>query len=69
MQRLIVAPLGAWTTCVKIWQDLKILSIRPKKNPLPPKGSRMARDIGLSPAQSERLHLRWPSEDVRHPYL
>ncbi len=43
-------------------------SSNPKETPLPP-NARMARDIGLTESTTERMSLRFPSDDYHHPML
>ncbi|WP_415401579.1 hypothetical protein [Tateyamaria sp. SN3-11] len=52
----------------------KILQI--DRSPAEPIGSaavpldpHIARDIGLTPSEVERLRHRWPSQSTQHPYL
>jgi len=35
----------------------------------PPLSAHIARDIGLSPGEQERMRHRWPSQSTQHPYL
>ena len=35
----------------------------------PPLTPHIARDIGLSPSEIERMRHRWPSQSTQHPYL
>jgi len=41
----------------------------PKGTVLPPLNPHIARDIGLTPSEQERLRHRWPSQSTQHPYL
>ena len=61
-----------------LWRVLSTCAyfLRPKPRATPPKGTALpplsphiARDIGLTPSEVERLRHRWPSQSTRHPYL
>lgn len=63
------APWRLWSFIVNFWQHKRphFPRSRPKSTALP--SAHIARDIGLSPADAERLNIKWPSQSVRHPYL
>jgi len=62
------ALLRAQAFCAKIWQQTR-RKPTPKSTGLLPLTPHIARDIGLSPGEVERLRHRWPSQSTRHPYL
>jgi len=62
------ALLRARIFCAKIWQNVRRRPV-PKGTGLLPLTPHIARDIGLTPGEAERLRHRWPSQSTRHPYL
>lgn len=63
------APFGAVHFIVSLWQQMRPRKQDQSPSCSPPLTEHLARDIGLSPAEMERLHLRLPSETIRHPRL
>jgi len=62
------ALLRAQIFCAKIWQQTRHRPT-PKGTGLLPLNPHIARDIGLTPGEVERLRHRWPSQVTRHPWL
>lgn len=62
------ALLRAQILCAKIWQQIRRRPA-PETTGLLPLSPHIARDIGLTPGEVERLRHRWPSQVTRHPYL
>ncbi len=54
----------SWLT--RLRGKMRVL-FRPRSSPAISR--HLARDIGLSPAELERLQFRWPSELVQHPRM
>ncbi|MEP1538439.1 MAG: hypothetical protein ABJQ34_12640 [Paracoccaceae bacterium] len=68
MQLTKSTPLGAHLRCAFFIQSIKRLVLwRPTPRP-PEMSARIARDIGVGPADLERMNMRWPSTKVQHPY-
>ncbi len=69
METRLNAPFGAVTFIVKFWDRVKANHFDRKVEELAPPSDHIAKDIGLSPHEVERLRLQWPSQTMRHPYL
>lgn len=69
MDRHLLTPLGVHSLCAKIWHALTTSRPSAEGQVLPPPSERIARDIGLTQAEAERLRIKWPSQTTRHPYL
>ncbi|MEP3637238.1 MAG: hypothetical protein ABJN14_08270 [Paracoccaceae bacterium] len=68
MQATVLTPLGARPRRAFFIQSIKRLFLwRPTPRP-PDISARIARDIGIGPAELERMNMRWPSNEVQHPY-
>ncbi len=68
MEAIKSTPVGAPNICAFFYPWIKrLFRARPSLR-IPTMSDRIARDIGISPADQDRLNLRWPSEKVQHPY-
>ena len=69
MENRLSAPLGGLSYCAKTVRTWCLRITRwsaPKPAAL---SDHIARDIGLSQAEADRLRHEWPSQTYRHPYL
>ena len=58
----------ALSTCAKILHILR-KPAKPIGSTAVPLDPHIARDIGLTPSEVERMRHRWPSQSTQHPYL
>jgi uncharacterized protein YjiS (DUF1127 family) len=69
METFLKAPWRLQLVCAKIWQTLTRWPTLPKRGKIDVPSAHIARDIGLSPSEIERLTLRLPSETTNFPML
>lgn len=69
---MILAKSNALSRALSICAKILHIDRKPSKpvgSTAMPLDPHIARDIGLTPSEVERLRHRWPSQSTQHPYL